>query len=549
MADPYGFLKEEQPKQIKSVTELFPSADDWARPERATEPPPEETLTTGNTFLQNAAIGGVEAARELGTGAEMWGRRIGGDPNVQRDIAAEKLRRQMYAPVMDTWGGKIGSVVPAAAVSALVPPSGLASYAANAALQMTPTLEPMDAVREGALSLPGTFVGNKLAQLGAKSSNAALGRNDPYFDNTVAADKALRAAGDKGLPITSFVKPSERTVAYDALVQQHHPAAVLDRLKEAADVKNTTLWKSVDDIASANQAIIAIDPTSTASALTNVLNIAQKPMLTNTVGINPAKVQELIGQLQGAKSFSEMRDVQTAIGTALGQLSGNPNADKQMVGALKHAYASVLTDMEKTGNKTVDKQLKEALQAASKQHREEVLPFRTGEVNGAKNPILRNYVNGVYTNDPSRILQDLNTTSSRSGFGNFVYPKLDPNEAAVVQKIIAEPKLTREVRQGVPTEGGFHPVERIGKWAADADAVRYSPTLKRILAASPTLTENTPMRPVSRAAIGALRQAASGQRAAGMLQAGSDAAGQAVSPLTSLFGEKHPTYVQGYNQP
>jgi hypothetical protein len=399
------------------------------------------------------------------------------------------------------------------------------------------------------LSLPGTFAANKLAQLGAKGSNAVLGRADPYFDNTIAADKTLRAAGDKGLPITSFVKPSERAASFDAAVMQSHPVAVLDRLKLAADTKNTELWKAVDTVAANNGAPVIITPTNTATALVDVLNAAQKPMLTNTVGVNPAKVQDLIAQLGNAKSFSEMRDVQTAIGQAIGHLAGNPNADKQMLGALKRAYSSVLTDMESTGNATVDKQLKEALAAASKHHREEVLPFRTGEVSGAKNPILRNYVNGVYANDPSRILQDLNTTSSRSGFGNFVYPKLQPDEAAVVQKIIAEPKLTREVRQGVPTEGGFHPVERLGKMAADADMVRYSPMLKRILSASPTLTENTFMRPVSRAAIGALRQAMSGNRAAGMLQGASGAAAEAVSPLTSLFGDKHPTYVQGYNQP
>ena len=549
MADPYGFLKEERPKQIKSVTELFPSAEDWAKPERAAEPPPEETLASGNTFGQNVAIGGVEAAKELAMGAELWGRKLGGDPNVQRDIEAEKQRRQMYAPVKDTWGGMLGSVIPAAAVGALTPPSGLASYAANAALQMAPTLNTQDAVKEGALSVPGTLIGNLLAKAGAKGSNAVLGRSDPYFDNVIAGDKTLRAAGDKGLPITSFVKPAERAMAYDTAIIQNHPAAVLDRLRNAADAKNTTLWTNVDTIAANNGTPVVINPANTATALAEVLSVAQKPMLTNTVGVNPAKVADLIGQLQGAKSFTEMRDVQQAIGQAIGQLSANPNADRQMLAALKKSYVSVLTDMESTGNATLDKQLKEALAAASKQHREEVLPFRTGEINGAKNPILRNYVNGVYTNDPSRILQDLNTTSSRAGFGNFVYPKLQPEEAAIVQKIIAEPKLTREIRQGVPTEGGFHPVERIGKMFADADMVRYSPTLKRILAASPSLTENTPMRPVSRAAIGALRQAMSGNRAAAGIQAGSGLASEAISPLTSLFGEKHPTYVQGYNQP
>jgi len=63
--------------------------------------------------------------------------------------------------------------------------------------------------------------------------------------------------------------------------------------------------------------------------------------------------------------------------------------------------------MEKTGNKTVDKQLTEALQAASKHHRENVLPFRTGEVNGARNPILAKYEQGTYHNDPSQILSDM----------------------------------------------------------------------------------------------------------------------------------------------
>lgn len=577
MADPYAFLKEETaPRKNVPVTSLFPTDNVWKKPERAPEPPREPTLADDNSFLQNAAIGGVETARELGTGAELWGRRLGGDPNLQSALAEEKQRRELYRPVMDTWGGKIGSAVPAAAFGALTPPSGLAAYATNAALSMAPTLDPAEAVLSGALSVPGTLIGNTLASGAARGTNAVLGRTDPLKENTVRADRVLREAGDKGLPITAFVTPAERATRYDAAIMQNHPVAVLDRLKDAADATNKALWQKVDDIASANKSIISIDPTNTLKALDNFrrnygtshLTDLSNPRdsaallymmgnekaarntlsrtLTDAENANPAVADQFFKNVQqgmtGA-SFDQMRALQQRIGNAIGELSGKPDADRKMLAGLRNAYSAALTDMEDTGNKTVDKQLKEALQAASKQHREEVLPFRTGEINGARNPILRKYMNGTYQNDPSQILADLNTASGRAGFANFVYPKLQPEEAAVVQKIIAEPKLTRELRGGLTPEGGFHPVEKLGKIAADADVVRYNPFLKRILAADPSVLENSPMRPVTRAAIGALRQAASGERAAAALQGGARLAGEAVSPLTNLFQEKQTAYV------
>lgn len=563
MADPYDFLgstSEEKPKR-QSLEAFYPTAEDWARPvePKQTVTPKEPSPADDNSFLQNLGIGAVESAVAAGKGAELWAKKpFISEEELAKQREAERHRRALYEPVMETWGGKLGSLAPAATVGAMTAPVGWPAYLANAAVSAAPALNAQEAVTGAALSLPGTFAGEKLANVGTKALNTTLGRIDPEKQSVREADLALRASGDKlGLPLSQFSTPSVRATNFEQVVAKNHPAEILKRLDTAANVKNKELWSTVDQVAAKNAAKISFDPTPTQAALDEVLNIANKPLLTNTTSVNPAKVQDIIQSLNGVKSFSEMREVQQAIGDALGQLTKSPQADHTMIAALKKAYASTVNSIE---NPTVafnpnvprilqndaGKELREALQAASKQHREEVLPFRTGEVGDAKNPILRNYVTGRYDNDPSLILSDLNRTEARRGFNSFVVPKLEPVEAATVQKIVANPKQVKQYRSDQPeaAESGIIPGSRLREKIMDMDAIRHNAFLKRWAASDPNLFENTAFRPVSRAALGALHQALGGERGAAMLQGAGQVGQQVVSPLTALFAPREQESMQ-----
>lgn len=548
MADPYDFLgsskQEAAPRKIVPVTDLFPTAEDWAKPASAPAPQREPTLADDNSFLQNAAIGAVEAAKELGTGAELWGRRLGGDPNVQRDIAAEKARRAMYAPVKQTWGGMLGAGAPAIAAGALTAPVGLPSYLVNAGLNALPELDTDQMVLQGALSVPATALGNAAGQVLGRGASAAVGKMDPTKANVLATEEALRASGDKGLPLRAFRSPAKDVAAFDEAIQRAHPLDALNRIKAAADTTNKDLWQKVTDIATANKSIIDIDPTNTLSGMNRVLSVIEKPKLVGENVVNTNYVRSLIDDLKsGTKSFDQMRDVQKAIGEALGEAARNPKADRQAVAALRDAYEGVITDMQHTGNKTVDKQLGDALKKASVHHKTEVLPFRTGEVEGARNPILAKYANGNYANDPSLILADLLKPTERAGFGSFAYPRLDPLEAATVQKIFADPKMVAKIRSSqTPVEQSPGFMKRAVDWVNETQ----SPFAKRIVAANPKALEDTTMRPISRALVGGLRQGFSGPRAATGLEGLVEGTKATVGPLFRVFEEqKQPTYVSG----
>lgn len=592
LIDPLDELAPQQPTQssaqegdgpkplVDPLDMMRGKAEGWAnkKPPMTEE---ERNFNPLDDFWSNAGVGAVESVKELGTGANLWGQRafsalgtgVARD-TLQQNLEAESNRRAMYDPIRGTWGYIAGSAAPVVAASALVPPSGQASYAANAAFSALPELDPAGAIRNVALSVPATAVANRIGAAAAKGSNTVLGRVDPIKEEAVAADRLLRSQDGLGLPYTSLKTTPARTADFNTTIAQNHPVAALDRIKAAADVENAKLWGSVDQIAQANGATIKIDPTNTLTALssfrkdfgtsplTDLANPKDSAALLYMMGneraarntlnrtlsdadrANPAVANQFFQDIQqgmtGA-SFEQMRALQQRIGNAIGDLSAKPDADRKVLAGLRKAYSSVLDDMEKTGNTVVDKQLTDALKAASKQHREEVMPFRTGEVNGAVNPILRNYANGVYTNDPSQILADLSTTRARSGFSNFVTPRLTPEEAASVQKIISEPSLVRDVRKGAENAPSSspsiltHPV----KWAENRDFIRYSPILKRALAADPALLENTAARGVTRGGMGGLRILMDAA-APGLIDKTSGVVSDVLSPLTRWFnGDNH----------
>lgn len=539
--------------------DFFPSAEEVAA-HRAVEKAAAESApdpTEGMSFGDKVAAGAGKRLYDLGSGTTAWGLRTAamlpgsGDTEKQavRDfVAKDAERRHLDAPLMGTLGGKLGSSLPDVAVSALVPPAGLPSYITNAGLSFLGETDPMAALSGAALSLPGTAMGNTAAALGARSLNALpFGKNDPTKANIIAADQTLRQTDPRGLPVTAFVKPSSRMADFDRLVtgngtSQNVLVDMLTRMREAADAKNTALWKQVDEVARNNKAIISIDPTQTLGALNNfrrqygtqhLVDLSNprdaaallhlmgndtdasrvlSKTLTDAERGNPQVVSDFftnVDRVRSGASFEQMRNLQQQIGSAIGELSGKKDVDRQMLGALRGAYSSVLGDMESTGNRTVDKQLTEALRAASKQHREEVLPFRTGEVSGGRNPILANFANGKYTSDPAALVADMSTPSGRAAFQTYLYPRLTPEEAATAQKIWAEPKLAGAYRRNEVAYGEnpiVHPLQTAAKTMADLDAVRYNRAVKAWMAANPTLLENTQFRPVSRAVIGGLRQ-------------------------------------------
>lgn len=540
--------KDSDTKLVDPLDSFRGPGQNWgARPKAAEVKDDGYNPAADQSFLQNMGVGAVEATKELGTGANLWGQRAFAalGPGVARDTLAqneraEAERRKLYEPVKETFGYKIGSGAPYVGASMLVPPSGLASYGANAALSMLPEIDPANAAYAGLASVPGTALGNLIGSVTAKGTNTLLGRVDPNKVETVAADKLLRQNDGLGLPYTSFKTTPARVADFDATVMKAHPVAALDRIKAAGEANDEQAWNKVYQIAKDNEPIIDIDLTKPIDTLKNFRDRHGTSVLTKLdEPKDVAAILYMVGNKQAAKntlnrtlsdadradpnvttqffanvqaemngaSFEASRRLQQRIGNAIGQLSRDPEANRAALSALRAAYKDTLTAMENTGNKTVDKQLTEALREASKIHREEVMPFRTGEVNGATSTILNRYNTGVYKNAPSQILTDMSVPSNREGFGQFVYPKLSAEEAAAVQKIIAEPKLARQVRQGAePAPGGnpnpvVHPIE----WAKNTDALRYSPILKRIIAANPNLGEGTAFQPVTRGGMGGLR--------------------------------------------
>lgn len=183
----------------------------WEHYQTKPEPAKEETPSnpTGS-FMENLAAGAGAGLSSMGRGALQRITDIGVSlgavpPTVQgRQMAEEAETRKLDAPLMDTWGGKIGNIAAKAApaTAAALVPGGQTLAASIGAGALTGLVEPVTAgesvARNASLSAAGGGigwgVGRGIGALGERAVQATAGRQVANAGRDAAVESA-RAAG------------------------------------------------------------------------------------------------------------------------------------------------------------------------------------------------------------------------------------------------------------------------------------------------------------------------------------------------------------------
>lgn len=387
---------------------------------------------------------------------------------------------------------RIGSMIPQAVASALVPPSVPAQMALAGGMGAMEPGGPVTRLGNAAGEALGAGAGQAAATGMVKGVNARRG-------DVTRAGQVQQASKANGLDLSAgqmldspTLQAAERASVLSPTRQQAEQVATMmtnpkgDPISLAVNtaydtangrVKDAVM--SLDSLIAANPKIPKVAPIETVATLRDIFKHNPESIRNIDDAVLRTRVEALAtGKAVPNLTFSELDDLRRAVGPVMAKIetqsqSGASNVTTATANRWKQLYGATVQDIDNWGTKSGLTQDAVNLHNHMKEvFKQEVLPLRN-------HPIAGKILEGKYQR-PEDLVRDLISTRNKSIVADL-YPQLDQAGKDTFDAIQMAKRGSKEFVSGEPAPGWTKPLTITAATAAGATAPHWIPPMSAAL--------------------------------------------------------------------